>query len=95
MPTFFGPTFKILVYLFYGVIKNFLHFVTGGPFVMKESQDRYVLVGTLHGSYVDCSNQWPTIYTRIDDFSVLQFLRKIVFNETIADSGKFEFYYKI
>ena len=55
---------------------------------MKESQDRYVLVGTLHGSYVDCSNQWPTLYTRIDDFSVLQFLRKIVFNETIADSGK-------
>ena len=73
---------------------NSLRFVLGGPFVIKESQDRYVLVGTLHGSYVDCSNQWPTLYTRIDDYSILQFLRKIIFNETIPDSGKFEFYYK-
>ena len=71
---------------------NSLRFVLGGPFVIKESQDRYVLVGTLHGSYVDCSNQWPTLYTRIDDYSILQFLRKIIFNETIPDSGKFELY---
>ena len=73
---------------------NSLRFVLGGPFVIKESQDRYVLVGTLHGSYVDCSNQWPTLYTRIDDYSILQFLRKIFSNETIPDSGKFEFYHK-
>ena len=61
----------------------------GGPFVMKEGQDRYILVGTLHGSFVDCSNSWPAIYTRIDEFSILQFIRKIVFNETITNSGKF------
>ena len=74
---------------------NSLRFILGGPFVIKESQDRYVLVGTLHGSYVDCSNQWPTLYTRIDDYSILQFLRKIIFNETIPDSGTFELYYKL
>ena len=73
---------------------NFMCFVIGGPFVMKEAQDRYVLVGTLHGSYVDCSNNWPTIFTRIDEVSILQFIRKIVFNESlIADSGRFVFYY--
>ena len=75
---------------------NFLHFVIGGPFVMKEAQDQYVLVGTLHGSFVDCSNKYPTIFTRIDEFSILQFIRKIVFNESlIADPGKFEFYEKL
>ena len=76
------------------IFMNFMHFVIGGPFVIKESEDRYVLVGTLHGSYVDCSNLWPTIYSRIDDYSILQFLRKVIFNETIADSGKFDFYVK-
>ena len=81
------------VTVLYKIFMNFLHFVIGGPFVMKGAQDQYVLVGTLHGSYVDCSNQWPTIFTRIDEFSILQFIRKIVFNESlIADSGKFEFY---
>ena len=60
---------------------------TGGPFVMKEAQDRYILVGTLHGSFQDCTNDWPTIYTRIDEFSILQFIRKVVFNEIITDSG--------
>merc|ERR1712051_850153 len=54
---------------------------------MKEAQDRYILVGTLHGSFQDCTNDWPTIYTRIDEFSILQFIRKVVFNEIITDSG--------
>ena len=55
---------------------------------MKEGKDRYILVGTLHGSFVECSNQWPTLYTRVDNYLILQFIRRIVFNETITDSGK-------
>ena len=67
---------------------------TGGPFIMKEGQDRYILVGILHGSFVECSNHWPTIYTRVDKYSILKFVRRIVFKETIPplNSGNFQFY---
>ena len=43
------------------------------------------MVGTLHGSFKKCSREWPTIYTRIDDSSIMSFIRKIILNENVVD----------
>ena len=70
--------------------KNFIFdYYPGGPFVVKqENEERYMLAGILHGSFKYCSSDWPTIYTRIDEPSILAFVRKIVFNEDIVSSSK-------
>merc|ERR1712080_113272 len=57
---------------------------SGGPFIVKlKDEDRFILAGTLHGGFEECSHKWPTIYTRIDDYSILKFIKKVVFNEDI------------
>ena len=56
--------------------------LSGGPFVVNDN-DRFILVGILHGAFTACSGKYPTIFTRIDDASILPFIRMIVFNEDL------------
>ena len=63
---------------------------SGGPFVTwLEDKKRYFLIGSLHGSLQDCNCQvseegcLPTLLTRIDECSVLKFIRKTIWNETL------------
>ena len=37
---------------------------------------RFVLLGTVHGAFHDCSNDLPGIFVETDDLSVLEFLYK-------------------
>ena len=39
------------------------------------SEKRYMQIGTIHGSVESCSNRYPGIYVRIEEPSVLQFLK--------------------
>ena len=55
-------------------------------------KDRFLLLGTLHGGLEDCTNNLdlPTIFTRIDHYSILSFVWKIVFDQEIKESSKEE-----
>ena len=64
---------------------NFINF-SGGPFVKYlPNEDRFLLIGILHGAFEECSNEQPTIYTRIDNFDILKFVQRIVFDEDITE----------
>ena len=64
-------------------------FFSGGPFVTYlTKEDRFLLIGILHGAFAECSNELPAIFTRIDHYSILKFIRKIVFDEDIGEGTK-------
>ena len=51
----------------------------GGPVIVEESNSfegnpRFVLLGTVHGAFSDCSNDIPGIFVQSDDLTVLEFL---------------------
>ena len=59
--------------------QNFI--ISGGPVIVEESHafgnfPRFVLLGTVHGAFHDCSNDLPGIFVETDDLSVLEFLYK-------------------
>ena len=37
---------------------------------------RFVLIGTVHGSFSDCSNDIPGIFVKTDHLSILEFLQR-------------------
>ena len=39
------------------------------------SEKRYIQIGTIHGSVESCSNRYPGIYVRLEEPSVLEFLK--------------------
>ena len=56
----------------------------GGPVVVEESNafgesPRFMLLGTIHGSFTACSNSFPGIFVETDDVTVLEFLYKEVY----------------
>ena len=54
--------------------------ILGGPVVAYIAEaERYVLVGTVHGAFSECSNELPGLYVEADDASVLEFLQKETF----------------
>ena len=40
---------------------------------------RFLLLGTIHGSFTACSNSFPGIFVETDDVTVLEFLYKEVY----------------
>ena len=55
--------------------------ISGGPVVVEESHafedfPRFVLLGTVHGSFDECSNDLAGIFVATDELSTLQFLYK-------------------
>ena len=73
----------------------YFYFFSGGPFIVEveeykkgTNEGRFLLIGSLHGAFDDdCSNglDLPTIFTRIDQHTILKFIRKVVFNEEISE----------
>ena len=56
----------------------------GGPLVtFLDEEQRFILLGTLHGGFRDCVNDFPNIYTRVDRYEILKFVRNKVFNEDL------------
>ena len=54
-----------------------LIFVLGGPLVAyNDKANRFVLMGSVHGAFSDCRNDFPGIYVEADDITVLEFLVK-------------------
>ncbi len=43
-----------------------------------EGSVRFMLMGTVHGAFSDCSNDIPGIFVEADDLTVLEFLHKEV-----------------
>ena len=48
---------------------------TGGPVIAEEigafnGLVRFVLIGTVHGAFADCSNNLPGIYVHTDELKV-------------------------
>ena len=67
-------------------------FFLGGPVIAEETDAfegfvRFVLMGTVHGAFADCSNDIPGIFIEADDISVLNFLYKEAYG-----SGMFNFF---
>ena len=58
-----------------------LFFLTlGGPVVsFDNTENRFFLLGTIHGAFEECQNRLPGIYVEADDLSILTFLHKEVF----------------
>ena len=58
------------------------YLISGGPVVAYEDNafedkfGRFVLMGTIHGAFFECSNDLPGIYVEVDDSSILEFLYK-------------------
>ena len=55
------------------------HSFTGGPVIVTDNDGyegsvRFLLMGTVHGAFSDCSNDIPGIFVETDDLSVLEFL---------------------
>ena len=48
---------------------------------------RFILIGTIHGAFTDCSNDIPGIYVQVDDLSVLGFIQKEVFGSVCDTRG--------
>ena len=53
---------------------------TGGPVVAFDTEalgvGRFILIGTVHGAFEECSNDIPGIFVETDDLTVLEFLQK-------------------
>ena len=64
-----------------------LFLFSGGPVTAFEPDalgrgvGRYLLIGTVHGAFEDCSNRHPGIFVKTDELSVLEFLQKEVFGQ--------------
>ena len=61
----------------------------GGPVVVEEidaldGSVRFVLMGTVHGAFADCSNDMPGIFVETDEVSVLQFLHQEVYGSGLS-----------
>ena len=50
------------------------------------TEQRFVLIGTIHGAFGKCDNKLPGIYVMVDKFSILQFLYKEAFGSGKNDS---------
>ena len=65
---------------------------SGGPVIAFERDaigrgvGRFLLVGTVHGAFEDCSNEHPGIFVESDDLSVLEFLQKEAFGRGLISS---------
>ena len=46
---------------------------------------RFVLMGTIHGAFSDCSNDIPGIYVTVDHETVLDFLYKEAYGSGMFD----------
>ena len=46
---------------------------------------RFILIGTIHGAFTDCSNDLPGIYVQVDDLSVLGFLHKEAYGSSKSE----------
>ena len=57
--------------------------LTGGPVIAYDSEavgvGRFILIGTVHGAFEECSNDIPGIFVETDALAVLEFLQKEVF----------------
>ena len=47
---------------------------------------RFILIGTIHGAFTDCSNDLPGIYIEVDDLSVLGFLHKEAYGSSKSEN---------
>ena len=47
---------------------------------------RFILIGTIHGAFTDCSNDLPGIYIEVDDLSVLEFLHKEAYGSSKSEN---------
>ena len=70
-------------------------FFKGGPIVTWfPEENRFFLIGIVHGGFFDCSNILPGIFVQVDEISVLNFLRKEIFGDnttqitTLSQSSK-------
>ena len=61
---------------------------SGGPLVFYDKSNkphRHVQVGIVQGSAGECGNdRFPGIYARLDNYDVLNFIRKTAFGESIS-----------
>ena len=69
----------------WAVHRSIFSFFQGGPVVTWfPEENRYFLIGIVHGSFFDCSNILPGIFVQVDEISVLKFLRKEIFGDNNA-----------
>ena len=62
--------------------RSIFSFFKGGPIVTWfPKENRYFLIGIVHGAFFDCSNILPGIFVQVDEISVLNFLRKEIFGD--------------
>ena len=47
---------------------------------------RFILIGTIHGAFTDCSNDLPGIYVEVGDLSVLGFLHKEAYGSSKSEN---------
>ena len=43
------------------------------------AEERYVILGTVHGAFTECTSELPSIFVEVDDVTVLKFLYAEVF----------------
>ena len=56
---------------------------SGGPLVSLEN-DRIIQLGTVSGSAKECnSREYPSVFGRLDNYHVLNFIKQTAFGETI------------
>ena len=66
---------------------------SGGPVIAFEPNalgrgvGRFLLIGTVHGAFDDCSNENPGIFVENDDLNVLEFLQKEAFGRVCDYRG--------
>ena len=55
----------------------------GGPLIILNKDElngeRFVLLGTIHGAFTECTTDLPSIFVEVDDLKILDFLYKKVF----------------
>ena len=67
-----------------------MSFHLGGPVIAYEDKafdnkfGRFILIGTVHGAFSDCSNDLPGIFVQTDHLSVLNFLYKETFGSGMS-----------
>ena len=53
---------------------------SGGPLTVLTNNNRFLQVGTVHGSVDDCDNtKFPTVFVNLLDYEVLDFVRRTLF----------------
>ena len=58
---------------------------SGGPLIYYDQDaDRNLQIGVVYGSLQECSDQnYPSIYARLDNYYILNFIRETAFGDTI------------